>query len=295
VLTHNRSAAGKPSRVVILGAHGFVAPALAGQLRTEGVDTFTLGSAAIDLMDPHSVQGLAAALKDGDVVVMLSALTPDKGRDVATLAKNLRMAEHVAAGIAGRRLAQFLYVSSDAVYGGPAAPFTESTPAAPLDLYGLMHRGRELALGESTSKTGVPFCVLRPCAIYGQGDTHNSYGPNRFVRSAVTEKKIRLFGTGEEIRDHVYIRDVAVIATQAILRCSSGTVNVVSGRGISFGNLSRLVAQMTGGTTIESLPAAGTVTHREFDPQALRESFPEHVTTPLEVGLREMIDSFPRG
>ena len=45
--------------------------------------------------------------------------------------------------------------------------------------------------------------ILRPTLIYGAGDPHNGYGPNRFRRLAATGKPIILFGEGEERRDHV--------------------------------------------------------------------------------------------
>jgi UDP-glucose 4-epimerase len=282
--------------VVILGARGFVAPALAASLAADGIDVVAVGSASIDLLDPTSVERLGDVLEEGDALVMTSALTPEKGRDVGTLIRNLRMAEHVAAAVAKHPLAQLIYFSSDAVYSGPAPFYSEATPPSPSDLYGLMHRARELAFLESTVKVGIPFCALRPCAIYGPGDTHNSYGPNRFIRTALKDGKIRLFGLGEETRDHVYIGDVVNLTKMAIGHCSSGVLNLVSGHVITFRDLAKKIAEMTGGTsTIESLPTSSAVTHRQFDPGAIRMSFPGHTSTRLEDGLRHTISAFSDG
>ena len=33
-------------------------------------------------------------------------------------------------------------------------------------------------------------CILRPTLIYGEGDPHNGYGPNKFIRLA---KKMKIF------------------------------------------------------------------------------------------------------
>ncbi len=294
MLEHANSSATRPARVVLLGARGFVAPALAAALDEGGVDRLSLGSADMDLCDPASVRSLTEALRPGDAVVMAAALTPEKGRDAGTLIRNVRMAEHVAAALQARPAAHLVYLSSDAVYDPQAAVVSEATAAAPADLYGLMHRAREIALRDASDRAGVPFCVLRPCAIYGPGDTHNSYGPNRFVRTALTEARIQIFGRGEETRDHVYIADVVRLIQEVLFSRSTGVLNLVSGTTVSFGDLAAEVVRLTGGAAaIESLPRGSPVTHRAFDTAALRRSFPDHVPTPLGDGLRGTVEAFP--
>ena len=45
--------------------------------------------------------------------------------------------------------------------------------------------------------------------VYGFLDPHNGYGPNLFVRKSKFENQIKLFGNGEELRDHIDIRLVS--------------------------------------------------------------------------------------
>jgi nucleoside-diphosphate-sugar epimerase len=80
------------------------------------------------------------------------------------------------------------------------------------DLYALSRIVREKLLVEECGTTGVPLAILRPTAIYGAADTHNSYRLNRLLRLALREARITLFGRGEEERDHVYINDVTALA-----------------------------------------------------------------------------------
>jgi UDP-glucose 4-epimerase len=296
MLTHGNDTPAAPSRVVILGARGFVAPALSAGLAADGIRVLVVGSGAVDLCDPSSAARIASLIEPGDAVVMAAALTPEKGRDAATMIRNMRMAEHVAAALQGRAAAQLVYFSSDSVYESQPSPIRESTPAAPVDLYGLMHRAREVALGEAAAKAGLPFCVLRPCAIYGPGDTHNSYGPNRFIRTSLKEGRIQVFGLGEETRDHVYIADVVALTKAAIARRSAGMLNVVSGETISFGDLARKIVALTGGkSAVESLPRKGAVTHRVFDASGMRASFPGHVPTRLDAGLASTVAASAAG
>lgn len=292
MLTHLQSPPAAPARVVILGASGFIARALTAKLSAAKVSVLTVSSQQVDLAAADAGPKLAALLQPGDAVVMTSALTPDKGRDTATLMKNLRMAEGVAAALAAKPCAHFVYLSSDAVYDWRHPLISEATAPSPTDLYSTMHLAREQVLAAATTAAKVPYCILRPCAVYGPGDTHNGYGPNRFARSALTEGKIKLFGGGEETRDHVFIDDVVAIIGLALLQRSTGTLNVVSGRSVTFAEVAALVIKLSPKpVALEPLPRGGPVTHRHFDASALFRSFPQHRPTDLAAGLPRLFAS----
>src|SRR5258708_8092590 len=104
-----------------------------------------------------------------------------------------------------------------------------------------MHLARERMLAHACQAAKIPFAVVRPCAVYGAGDTHNSYGPNRFIRTALAEGNIRLFGEGEEQRDHVYVRAVAEILTLSVVHRSTGLLNPASRNAASFADLPRII------------------------------------------------------
>ncbi|HVT73258.1 MAG TPA: NAD(P)-dependent oxidoreductase [Lacunisphaera sp.] len=290
MLTHRNASPVPPGRVVILGANGFIPRALAARLRADQVAWVALGSAQLDLTAPGAGPRLGALLQPGDSVVMAAALTPDRGRDPATLMKNLRMAESVALALAAQPVAHLVYLSSDAVYDWRHPLVSEATPPTPTDLYSTMHLAREQVLGTAAAAARVPFCVLRPCAVYGPGDTHNGYGPNRFARSALADGKIRLFGGGEEMRDHVWIDDVAAVIALALAHGSTGHLNVVSGRSASFAEVAAQISALAPrSVTLEFLPRAGPVTHRHFDPTALLRAFPAHRPTALATGLPRLL------
>ncbi len=289
MLTHLHATPEAPARVVILGANGFIPRALAASLAAEKIASVAVGSRHVDLTAPDAGSALAALLQPGDAVVMAAALTPDKGRDAATLMKNLRMAENVAAAIATRPVAHLIYLSSDAVYDWRQPLISEATSPSPTDLYSTMHLAREQVLATATAGARVPYCILRPCAVYGPGDTHNSYGPNRFARTALAEGKIKLFGGGEEMRDHVFIDDVSAIVRRALRHRSTGVLNVVSGTSAAFATVAAAIAgQCSQPVEIESLPRSGPITHRHFDCTAVFHAFPGHHPTSLAEGLPQL-------
>src|SRR4051794_36214520 len=87
------------NRVVLLGAQGFVASRLQNQLATAKVPFVAFSSKELDLSNFENASRLAAELKPTDSLVFISALTPDKGRDVATLQKNIAMAATVSSAL----------------------------------------------------------------------------------------------------------------------------------------------------------------------------------------------------
>lgn len=283
MIAHQNQKPVKPSRVLLLGARGFISTALSQALDREGTPTATIGSAQVDLAASGAQDLLQPMLRPDDAVVMLSALTPDKGRDIATLMKNLAMMQAVCAALERCGCDHFVYISSDAVYPVAQSLVSEQTPASPGDLYGAMHHTREL-MARSLSK--IPVLVLRPTLVYGVGDTHNSYGPNRFRRMASKDRKIVLFGQGEDTRDHVHVDDVAALIVRCLLHRSTGTLNIATGTSTSFKRVAELVAaRTTPPAEVATAPAGSPVTHRHYDVTALISAFPDFSFIPLAEGI----------
>jgi nucleoside-diphosphate-sugar epimerase len=286
-LTHAYAEPRMPARAVVLGAGGFLGSHLVAALGGAGAAVLALGSREIDLAEPAAGAQLAERLREGDTLVFFAALTPDKGRDCATLMRNLAMARAVCEAAKRVKLGHLVYASSDAVYPFGSGPIDEDSPAAPADLYGTMHRTRELMLA---AEAPAPLAVLRLTAVYGAGDTHNSYGPNRFVRQALKERRIALFGNGEEARDHLFVENAAAIFLSVIRHGSRGLLNVATGTSMPFLSVAREVAAQAGApVAIEPSARQNPVTHRHFDIANLIRAFPAYRPVPLADGLRRMI------
>jgi UDP-glucose 4-epimerase len=289
MLKHHHSTPTAPKRVVILGANGFIARDLARHLAESNIPHLSISSAQADLLSPDSVEKLRGLVQPDDALVVTSALTPEKGRDVRTFMKNLTMIQHVAQMFDTAKCAHVIYLSSDAVFDESSSLVSEDTPRVGVGLYGLMHAAREQMLQFALAKPQIPFCVVRPCAVYGAGDTHNSYGPNRFLRLALKDKKITLFGNGEEQRDHIYVRDLSRLIGHCLARKTEGALNAATGRAISFHDVAQQIIRLVPPTVqLECLPRATPITHRHFDVSLRAREFPEFRSTPLEIGLAEM-------
>ena len=168
---HGRPDPKDPKRVVVIGARGFVGADLTSRLAAGGTDAMPLSSQDIDLCDAGAGAELDSRLEADDVVVLVSALTPDKGKDIRTLMRNLTMGEQACQALAEGRVAQVVYVSSDAVYADDANPVREDSCCHPSSYHGLMHLTRETMLREICKGADTPLFIVRPSLLYGALDT----------------------------------------------------------------------------------------------------------------------------
>lgn len=260
-------------RIVVLGATGFVGSHVVERAKNAGWDVVALTSSDIDLADPSSSQALAAMLQAGDTVVHAAAVVPSKG--AADVSRNLLMTQTLVDSLAGVEIAQLVVVSSDAVYGSESGVVDEESACSPDSLHGVMSLAREMVCADVSTPV---LTLVRPAAIYGNGDTHNSYGPNRFARQVLDSGEITVFGAGAATRDHVSIHDVAEVIFRAIESRQAGVINVASGQSISFADLADLVrdAGPAGGRIVVA-GSESSPTFRTYDVSGLNRRFPELV------------------
>ena len=276
------------SKLIIFGASGFVGQALLSLLKKNGVDHVAHSSKTLDLTSPDSVQKIAENTKSGDTIIMLSALTPEKGSAGDTTVQNILMTKHLLDGIKNIDIGHFIYISSDAVYPLTADIVDEQTPPLPYSLYGHMHLMREQFVKEYFKPEKLT--IFRPCAIYGNGDTHNAYGIMRFIRSAAQTGEISLFGGGEEYRDHIHVDDLATIIFDSYRRKISGIFNVASGKSWRFSQVAEFIQSNIGKkTTITCKPRAMPIFHRHVDISKLRSTFPNHKLVSIEDGIHKLL------
>jgi nucleoside-diphosphate-sugar epimerase len=281
MLEHLNQTTIRPKRVVVIGAAGFVGGAIARRMARDGVPVFGLSRKEVDLLQPDAAQKLRSFLKAEDAVVAASARAPVKNPDM--LVENMIMARAMVRALAGAPVSHVINISSDAIYADSDSPLTEESIAAPASLHGAMHLARELMF---LAEVKAPLAMLRPSLLYGAGDPHNGYGPNRFRRQAMKGETITLFGEGEERRDHVFIDDVAELAALVLYRRSTGALNIACGEARSFMDIALLASRISGkGVEIKGSPRSGPMPHngyRPFDVTAVTRAFPSFRFTPFE-------------
>jgi len=279
--------------VVILGGSGFLGRRLEAELARRGRRVVSPGSRTLDLTRPEAVEALAAVAGEDATLVMAAALTPDKGQTLATFETNVAMASTVARFLQAHRVQRCVHVGSDAAYGFEFDPVTEATPVAPGGYYAMGKYVAEKLIEYAGAAAGIGVLSLRPAGIYGPGDPHGSYGPNSFARTLAAKRMVRMFGAGEERRDHIHVDDVARVIAACLETDLAGVLNVATGESRSFGEVVDIIKGLVPyEIAIESAPRRGAITHRHYDIRRLREALPDLRFTPLADGLRGTLAAF---
>ena len=278
----------KPKRVVVLGTSGIISSNLQKVLKKKYVNILPIGRSKLDLKSKNTIKALARKINKEDVVIFIAAEAPVK--NIKMFINNLKICGTVCESLKKKKIKQLVYISSDAVYADVMGKISENSSTLPNSLHGLMHLTRELILKERFKKI---LCILRPTLIYGVGDTHNGYGPNRFINLANKNKNIKLFGRGEELRDHIYIEDIVKIIIECIIKKATGVLNLASGKVYSFNYLAKAIVRLSKSKSkILKTKRVGKMPHngyRPFNIKSLKENFPRVKVGSLKKNLEEYI------
>jgi UDP-glucose 4-epimerase len=287
MLVHTHGQPKNPKRIVVLGAAGFVGKTICKKLTEQKIDFLALGRKECDLENSLAFEFLKKTFQHEDVLIIISAKAPVKNTEM--LLQNIRMMKNVCDALKSQPVSHVVYISSDAVYADSDGFIAEQSSAEPGSLHGVMHLTREVML---KNEWNGPLAILRPTLIYGSGDPHNGYGPNRFARLAKQNSEIVLFGEGEERRDHVFVEDVAELAIRMAKHRSRGILNAVTGRVLSFKQIAELIVKnLNSKSIITSSLRNGPMPHngyRPFDASQTQKAFSDFVYKSFEEGMLDL-------
>ncbi|OGS22893.1 MAG: hypothetical protein A2252_07390 [Elusimicrobia bacterium RIFOXYA2_FULL_39_19] len=138
-------------------------------------------------------------------------------------------------------------------------PVTEKHPTEPLSIYGIHKLTAEKYYLAYNKTYGLKTIVLRITNPYGlrQQMKHNKYSLiGWFLRQAMENKTIKIFGDGSQLRDYIYIDDIvegflkAAICDKAIGRI----YNIGYGRSVKFSEMAKTVIDVVKKGKIEYIP-----------------------------------------
>jgi len=109
--------------------------------------------------------------------------------------------------------AKVVYASTRQIYGKPdVLPVTERHLVRPTDVNGINKAAGEYYHLVYNNVFGVRACSLRLTNVYGPRQLlkHNRQGfIGWFIRLAIEDQEIQVFGDGSQVRDFVYVEDAA--------------------------------------------------------------------------------------
>jgi UDP-glucose 4-epimerase len=148
--------------------------------------------------------------------------------------------------------AKVVFAGTRQVYGKPdSLPVTETHLVRPTDVNGINKAAGEYYHLVYNNVFGVRACSLRLTNVYGprQLIKHNRQGfIGWFIRLAIEDQTIQIYGDGSQLRDFVYVDDAvdAFVRAGADDRCNGEAFNVGGDRPMSHRELTALLVKVAG-------------------------------------------------
>ena len=196
-----------------------------------------------------------------------------------------------------------VFAGTRQVYGRPdSLPVSEAHLVRPTDINGINKAAGEYYHLVYNNVFGVRACSLRLTNVYGPRQLlkHNRQGfIGWFIRLALEDRELQIFGDGAQRRDFVYVDDAA----DAFLRAgaddaSNGQVFNVGGmEPITLGDLVELILRTAGSgrfTCVEWPPEKKAIDIGDFyaDSSKIHRTLGWQPTTPLAAGLKRTFEFY---
>jgi len=266
-------------RVMITGGLGFIGSNLARRLVELGADVILVDSLIADYGgNLFNIDGIADALtvniadirqqstmnylvRDRDVIFSLAGQVShiDSMRDPYTdLDINCRSQLTVLEACRNHNpKVKVVFAGTRQVYGKPdSLPVDESHLVRPTDVNGINKAAGEYYHLVYNNVFGVRACSLRLTNVYGprQLIKHNRQGfIGWFIRLAIENRTIPIFGDGSQLRDFVYVDDAAdaFLRAGASDACNGLAFNVGGDGPVSHRELTALLVSIAGAGSVQ--------------------------------------------
>jgi UDP-glucose 4-epimerase len=244
--------------VVVTGGAGFIGSATTAALRARGDDVIVIdrrAPAPSDLCADGVIE--ATVTSDVDAVIHLAAWTSVLGTladPLGTFRVNVDATSRLAEQCRRSGVTRLVFASTNAVIGAGVADgglIDQRTTLIPLTPYGATKAAAENVLSAYRYAYGLETTVLRLTNVYGPGmlTAGKDTAIARMLRAARSGETFDVYGTGESVRDYIYIDDVV----DAFLAAVDGEIPAMilpygSGSSVSVGELAMTVRSVTGAT-----------------------------------------------
>jgi len=254
----------KGSKVLVTGGAGFIGSHIVESLAREGAEVTVYDNLSFGTMaNLDSVKGHVKTI-DGDILDMELLKKSMKGHDIVShqaaqleiflsidnpardLEINTVGTLNVLMAAREKGIKKVINASSACIYGQTETSATEDTIPVPNWAYGVSKLAAERYGTIYSRYNGLPVTSLRYGITYGEREWYRRV-LTIFIKQAVLNKPLVVFGDGTQVRDFIYVKDAVKLHNLCIENNRSDGESYNAGTGIAtrIVDLAHLTADMT--------------------------------------------------
>lgn len=256
----------KNRKIVVTGGAGFIGSNLTDFLINKGYKVYVFDNLATgkkEYINPKSEFIKIDISKADKVAEIVKKIKPYAIHHVAALPRILRSVDDPVgtheANVTGTLsmlnaaktvdVARFIFSSSSSIYGLQKNPkMNEKMIPNPVSNYAIQKQMAEMYCSFYAEKFGLTIASLRYFNVYGRRQPDSgeySLVIGKFIKAAVENKKLTVYGDGRQTRDYTYIDDVINANYKAmnahLTKGKNAVLNIGFGTEVSVNDLVKIV------------------------------------------------------
>lgn len=302
-------------KIVITGGAGFIGSHIVDHFIAAGDEVHViddLSSGSLENLKDSSATVHEVDIRTAEAASLLKELEPDVlVHTAAQISVRLSMEDPVfdtdvnvlglvkmLHALKAEKFPHVVFISTGgAIYGEQDCyPAPEDHPIAPTSVYGLAKRVSEMYLDLWQREMGLKFCALRLGNVYGpRQNPHGEAGVVAIFNKVLINGKLPIvYGSGEQTRDFVYVKDVVSAVAAAVDKKINGIYNIGTGIESSVNDLLRIISKSHGvADKADYQPAkVGEQLRSCISPELASKTFGWKAEVSLEEGLEETCQWF---
>lgn len=252
-----------------------------------------------DIKDSKKVK---EALKGVDAVIHMAGLiiVPESVRDpIKYCDNNVIGTVSFIEEMRKAKVRKIIFSSSACVYGTPnKLPIKEDAPLRPDNPYGASKASIETFLQTYNAIHGFDSIILRYFNPYGPGEKHvpETHAIPNFIKATLVKKPIPLYWKGEQIRDFIYIEDLAQAHIDVLNQTGYQVFNIGTEKGVKVKDVIDEIFKIVGyKTPIKDLGKRRGDVHANYaSSEKLKKATGWSAKVSLSEGLKRTIDYYKR-
>jgi len=301
-------------KIVVTGGAGFIGSHVVKILLNEGHNVVVLDNLSTstkdtvdkraelvigDIKDPTQSR---KALKNADAVIHMAGLiiVPESVKDpIKYCENNVVGTVSFLESMKAENVKKIIFSSSACVYGNPKElPIKEDAPVNPDNPYGASKASIEAFLQSFHAVFGFDVVILRYFNPYGPGEMHDpeTHAIPNFVKATLAKKPIPLYWKGEQIRDFIYIGDLAQAHVDVLPLSGFEIFNIGTEKGVKVKEVLDEIFKIVGyKVPIDELgKRAGDVSANFASSEKLRKTVGWQAKVNLQEGLAKTVEFFKK-